>query len=192
MEIGRVVSFTGHRPDKLFGTYHLNNPKAKQLASELMKVIEKLIVECNATHFITGGALGTDQIAFICVDNLKKKHPHIQNILAIPFKNQEKVWKDETDVKRYNKIKERADQVIYVDEIPHYNADKSVEIGEYSAKKMQLRNIYMVDQSQIVVAVFDGTKGGTKNCVNYAKKKEKKILVLNPDKDFKLDKQLIE
>lgn len=191
MEIGRVVSFTGHRPEKLFGSYDLNNPKAKTLANELIKVIEQLITKANVTHFISGGALGADQVAFICVNKLKQKYPHIQNILAVPFKNQDSVWKSETDRNRYYKIKDMADEVVYVDEIEYYNKDNTVPVGDYSAKKMQLRNIYMVDQSQIVVAVYDGTKGGTANCVNYAKKKEKKIIALNPQKDFKIDKELI-
>ena len=40
------------------------------------------------------------------------------------------------------------------------------------------RNIYMVDKSSLVVAVFNGEKGGTKNTVDYAVKNGKKILNL--------------
>lgn len=191
MNENKTVSFTGHRPDKLFGTYEINNDRAKLLMSELMKVIEQLIQEKNVTRFVSGGALGTDQLAFMAVHQMKKKYPTIENILAVPFANQAAVWKKETDIKRYEKIKQLADTTVYVDEIDHYNVDKKVEIGEYSARKLQLRNIYMVDQSDIVVAVFDGTEGGTKNCLNYAVKKEKEIIVLNPTLEFKLDRQLL-
>jgi uncharacterized phage-like protein YoqJ len=45
---------------------------------------------------------------------------------------------------------------------------------------MQKRNEYMVDNSDIVIAVWDGSKGGTYNCVKYAEKLGKKIIVINP------------
>jgi len=189
MNIGRVVSFTGHRPNELFGTYDLNNPKAKMLATKMLQVIEELIETEGASHFISGGALGTDQIAFICVNKLKQKYPHIKNILAIPFRNQDSNWKGEQDKKRYEKIKSLADDVVFVDEIDYYNKDKSVEVGAFSNKKMQLRNMYMVDQSQIVVAVYNGQKSGTQNCVNYAERKKKKIIVMDPNQNFERVKE---
>jgi len=190
MEMGKVVSFTGHRPDKLFGTYEFNNPRTKKLVNEMMIILEQLIQKAGVTHFISGGALGADQVAFICVNKMKEKYPDIQNIMAIPFRNQDIVWKSENDKQRYQKLKTLADEIVYVDEIDYYNKDSKVPVGDYSAKKMQLRNIYMVDQSQILVAVFDGSDGGTKNTVTYAKKKKKKILVLNPEKEFKFDKEM--
>lgn len=45
---------------------------------------------------------------------------------------------------------------------------------------MQKRNEYMTDNSDIVIAVWDGSKGGTANCVRYAKKLNKEIIVINP------------
>jgi len=45
---------------------------------------------------------------------------------------------------------------------------------------MQKRNEYMVDNADIVIAVWDGTKGGTCNCVRYAKKLGKDIVIINP------------
>jgi uncharacterized phage-like protein YoqJ len=189
MNIGKVVSFTGHRPNEIFGTYELENPKAKLLAKKMIKVIEHLIETEGASHFISGGALGTDQIAFICVNKLKEKHPHIKNIIAIPFRNQDANWKSETDKTRYEKIKKLADDVVFVDEIDYYNKDKSVEVGAFSKKKMQLRNMYMVDQSQILVAVFNGEKSGTKNCVDYAQHKKKKVIVMDPNHEFDIKKE---
>jgi uncharacterized phage-like protein YoqJ len=199
------VSFTGHRPKQLFGTYDTDNPKAKLLASKLLETIESLIINREADTFITGGALGADQIAYICVHHLKKKHPHIKNILAIPYKKQPKGWKEQLEkakknnwkntvselektVHRYQRMVELADEVVYVDEIPKYQPRtmKKEEIGEHSNAKLQLRNIYMVDHSEIVVAVFDGKKGGTYNCVEAAKKRKKEIIVLDPNNDFEV------
>jgi uncharacterized phage-like protein YoqJ len=37
----------------------------------------------------------------------------------------------------------------------------------YSARKMQIRNERMVHDADVHLAVWDGTSGGTSNCVNY-------------------------
>jgi uncharacterized phage-like protein YoqJ len=39
-----------------------------------------------------------------------------------------------------------------------------------AAAKMQVRNEWMVDSSDGVVALWNGTAGGTANCVRYAEK----------------------
>ena len=51
---------------------------------------------------------------------------------------------------------------------------------------MQLRNQYMVDQADYIVAAWDGTKGGTGNCVDYAVKQHKTIYCLDPKSEFDL------
>ena len=38
----------------------------------------------------------------------------------------------------------------------------------------------MVDHSDCVIAVWDGSRGGTGNCVEYARKQEKHILYITP------------
>lgn len=57
---------------------------------------------------------------------------------------------------------------------------KGYEIGKYYPTKMQKRNMYMVDNSDVVVSVWDGSNGGTGNCVSYAMNHNKKIINLNP------------
>ena len=51
---------------------------------------------------------------------------------------------------------------------------------EYKPYLMQKRNEYMVDQSDKVIAVWDGSKSGTYNCIKYTKKQNKEIIVINP------------
>ena len=46
---------------------------------------------------------------------------------------------------------------------------------------MNLRNKYMVDNSDLLLAVWNGKKGGTANTVKYARKKEKEVVIINPD-----------
>ena len=175
-----TICFTGHRPDKL-GGYDWNTPKNRLIMKNLTELIEKEILENNAKTFIFGGALGIDQMAFEIVRKLQEHCYHdIKMILAVPFKNQAIKWFNKNDVKRYESQLEWADEVIYVDEIEGYEC-KNTYVGDYHPAKMDLRNRYMVDNSDLVIAVWNGTKGGTCNCVKYAKSKDKNIIFINPD-----------
>ena len=180
------LCFTGHRPDKL-GGYNPNNPIMLDLKQKLTALIEQLIVEKGISHFYTGGALGVDQLAFWCVHALKAKYPHIQNIVAIPFKNQSIKWSP-AQQKSYEEMLSLADEVIDVSHIPAYDSKEAPDlpIESFSSKKMHKRNEYMVDQARFVIAVYDGTNGGTSNCYRYAKKNERTVYVMNPKKEFEL------
>lgn len=46
-----------------------------------------------------------------------------------------------------------------------------VSDGEYAVWKMQTRNEAMVDAADELWALWDGSSGGTKNCIDYAKGK---------------------
>jgi uncharacterized phage-like protein YoqJ len=58
-------------------------------------------------------------------------------------------------------------------------------LGNYHPAKMQKRNEYMVDNSDFVIAVFDGEqKGGTFNCIKYALNQTNRNLqihIINPN-----------
>lgn len=183
-----TICFTGHRPDKL-GGYDWDTPKNKRIMQTLRTKIIELInsTEPNINHFkfICGGALGIDQMTFdICRDlrdsALKLNLCRIELELAMPFEKQASKWFNKTDVNRFNNQKHEADIVTLVDTLEGYKYDK-VPVGEYHPAKMSLRNQYMVDKTNKVIAVWNGSKGGTGNCVNYAKKQGKEIIVINPD-----------
>lgn len=42
--------------------------------------------------------------------------------------------------------------------------------GEYAPAKMQKRNEWMVRESDFILACWDGSPGGTANCVRYGEK----------------------
>lgn len=63
-----------------------------------------------------------------------------------------------TEKMRFNKIIKKAD---LVKEISNH----------YFTGCYQVRNEWMVDRSNLVIAVFNGQKSGTKNTVDYAKRK---------------------
>lgn len=56
-----------------------------------------------------------------------------------------------------------------------------VSTEPYSPWLMQKRNEYMVDNVDEVLAFFDGTTGGTKNCIDYANKMGKEVTIFDPN-----------
>lgn len=152
-----IVSFTGHRPNKL-GGYQTPNPTYTYIIQELNNVLLKI----KPDKAISGMALGWDQwAAQVCIDL------QIPFIAAIPFVGQEKIWPQSSkDI--YNSLLRKAIEQVIVCE------------GGYAAWKMQKRNEWMVDRSELVIACFDGTNGGTANCISYAKEKNKELIIINP------------
>ena len=187
--IKQTVCFTGHRPQAkcMFG-FNLNDERYKPLYKELTRTIELCINEEGITRFISGGALGVDQIAFWLIHKLKDKYLDIKNIVAVPFKNQDKVWTEEQKY-WYKKVLEKTDEIIFVDELNDFKyKTEGVPIGDYSRDKMQKRNEWMCDNSRIVIAVYDGSsKGGTRNCIYYARKMSKSVFRLFPQNNFELE-----
>ena len=175
----KTVCFTGHRPNKL-GGYNWNSKKniliRNCIKNEILILLEKYSNE--EFHFICGGALGFDQFAAECVIELRKLYPNrITLEIAVPFKNQPNKWFNKSDIERYYNQLKLADKVTYVDRLPDYGV-KGFKEDEYSVLKLNIRNNYMVDNSGIVIAYWDGSKSGTGtgNCINYAKKKGKEII----------------
>lgn len=171
------VCFTGHRPDKLYG-YDLNDTRYSALNRRIYDAISTLALEYDEIDFYSGGALGVDTLAFLLVNKLKRYSItcKIKNILAAPFLHQDVKW-SRGDVERYTKIKRNADDVIYVDMLDDYRMS-SLPIDTYHPDKMKARNRYMVDNSDIVIAIFDGSNGGTAHTVKYASKQGKKIITI--------------
>lgn len=176
-----TVCFTGHRPSKL-GGYDWMTEKNLNIMRALRKEIVTLIKIKSVNRFIFGGAIGIDQMAFAVALKLKReKYPEIRLIIAVPFRNQFVKW-NKKDQDKYSKYLQDADEVVYVDELEGTRYYCTLAgIGNYHRDKMQIRNEYMVDQSDFVIAVWDGTSGGTANCVRYA-----------IEKNFEFNKNLIQ
>ena len=121
----------------------------------------------KCTEAITGMALGVDTVFALAVLELKKEGYDIRLHCAIPCKNHSSKWFAES-VKMYNEILSKADTVKIVTDEP------------YQAWMMQKRNEYMVDLADKVIAVWDGTNGGTANCARYAMKKDKEVILMRP------------
>jgi uncharacterized phage-like protein YoqJ len=140
-----ILAVTGHRPEKLGGY-------SEQAFNKLVTLAEMVLDEYKPTLVLTGMALGWDQAVAQACDN-----KHVAFTACVPFYGQDSKWPD-TSKAIYAALCGLALKTVIVSE------------GGYSAAKMQIRNEYMVDHCDLLIALYDGTPGGTANCVNYAKK----------------------
>lgn len=158
-----TIAVTGHRPDKLFG-YDLMAPGYGAIRTEL----KKIFTEYGCAALWTGMALGIDQLAALAVLDLNDAGAGITLKAAIPCQGHSSRWPERSRL-LYDAILSKCQEKITVTPEP------------YAAWMMQKRNEYMVDRADLVVAVWDGGKnGGTWNCVNYALKKDRPVLRIDP------------
>ncbi len=164
---GRKICFSGHRPNKLLWGYDENATSCERFKIFMYEKLEYAILK-GYTYFISGMALGIDMICAEIVLNLKKKYPYIVLECAIPCLNQSQCW-TYASKKRYKKILLKADYVNFISK------------NRYSKSCMLNRNLYMVQNCDIVIAVWNGTKSGTANTINLAKKHGKKVIIVSPN-----------
>lgn len=161
------IAITGHRPNKLGNDYDLTSPLVLAIKAKLQEILTHDYLYYYDVRLISGMALGINTLfAQIAV---AQGYPFIAAISCI---QQHAKWTQ--------KSKE-----IYLDLINHTMCDKHyVSTEPYNNSCMQKRNIYMVDNCDILIAVWDGTSGGTVNCVAYARQVGKQIIIINPN-DFR-------
>lgn len=160
--------FTGHRPSKFTFGYNEEKPEFHAFKSVLRQMIVKAIGE-GYTHFVSGGALGVDTWAAELVLELKTGFTNITLEIAVPCIGQGSNWPKQSQ-KRYDELLARADLVTNV-------TDNTYEDNPSS---MLVRDIHMVNKSDLIIAAWDGTAGGTKHTHDYAKALGIKIWRLNP------------
>lgn len=152
------IAITGHRPNKLWNDYDLISPGMNKIKDELQHIINV----CKPDALISGMALGIDTLwAKLAVENNIILHAYI------PFKGQESVWT--------NKSKDLYYSLLEYAKIKIYCSDPG-----FAAYKMQIRNEQMVNDCDLLIAVWDGTSGGTANCVKYAEFVKNERIIINP------------
>ena len=118
----------------------------------------------SVIHFIPEVALVVDTDAANIV--LKYSYPMIMLECAIPCETQAVKWNER-------------DRDIYYDLLS--KSDKETLLQQkYTSDCMQKRNEYMVDNSDYIIAVWNGKPSGTGNTVKYAMKNNKVVLLVNP------------
>lgn len=165
----KTLCFTGHRrvPGKSYGEW-LGVDKT------VMDIIRAAYIK-GFRDFICGGAIGFDTLAATAVLEVMREY-NINLIMAIPFRNQPDKWPTEVQ-DNYHTILSQADEVVYVDE-----KFEMPNAGIYASHKMFIRNKYMVNESDAMVAcVSDVSTSGSAHCIRYAQSKGVPILIIDPN-----------
>ena len=154
--IDKTCCFTGHRPEKCKG-------KEEYIREQLATAIQKAIND-GVDTFITGMAPGVD--IWGAEEVLKTKHAYdgIKLVCAVPFQGVEKNRASEQQ-RVFADILNKADDVRYI-------------CRKYRRWCFHARDEWMVDHAARVIAVFNGTHGGTEFTINYAKKLNRDITMI--------------
>lgn len=138
-----ILAATGHRPQKLGGY-------GAHVDAALRRLAIWFLTTNRPDKVISGMALGWDMAWSEAAIEMG-----IPVIAAVPFGGQESAWPS-------------ASQDRYWQTLTQCERVEIVCDGTYAAWKMQKRNQWMVDNATHLIALWDGTSGGTANCVNYA------------------------
>lgn len=151
-----TLAGTGHRPDKLGGYTDQVYQLLRTIATEALRIHRPDVV-------ISGMAMGWDMALAATALDLR-----IPLVAAIPFHGQEAQWPSRVQL-FYTHLLAKADALVVTSK------------GEYAAHKMQTRNRWMVENCSKVLALYDGSGGGTANCVKYAWKMKRPVVHLWPE-----------
>lgn len=146
------IAFTGHRPDKL-GGYH-SNALQTAVRKALFETLANAVTD-GPLVAMSGMALGVDTWAAEACVELR-----IPFIAAVPFRGQDSRWPHRSQAV-YKSLLDKAQEVVVVSP------------GAYSVQAMHRRNEHMVDWAHHLLAVWDGSPGGTAACVAYARKRKR-------------------
>lgn len=152
--------FTGHRPEKL-------KIPEDRLVLLLEEEIRKAITG-GFTTYITGMAKGTDLIAGEIVLRLREQDDRLKLICALPHPGFGLHWGG-CWTERFQKVLAAADLVRTI-------------CPDFSYAAYQTRNEWMVRHSALVIAVFNGERGGTKNTMDYAQRTGVPCVVIGEEK----------
>lgn len=146
-----VCCFTGHRD--------FDREKCPDTYTKLIEEIKSAFKE-GCDYFITGAAKGLDYEASFAVNTLKADGFKIKLEAAVPYPQMNSHY--------------QCAYSIFSSDVKIYLSQK------YSKEIFHIRDRYMVDKSDIVIAVYDGRKsGGTYYTMKYAQKCGKKLVVIN-------------
>lgn len=145
--------FTGHRPEKLSWGNDESSPDCMALKERLSRALEELYRR-GFRHFISGMAQGCDLYFAEAALALREAYPDVVVEAAVPCPSQSKSWRE-------------ADRVRYQGILDRCNLETVVQ-QHYTQGCMLRRDRYMVDRSALLVAIYNGSSGGTRYTINYA------------------------
>ena len=158
--------FTGHRPDKLPSGYARDPAACAPLREALARVIRQTAAAGFDT-FWCGMALGADTWAAEEVLRLRDEEGvPLRLIGALPCPEQDSRWQP-ADRQHYRRLLARLDGQHLISE-------------HYTSWCMNARNRWMVEHAARLIAVFDGSPGGTANTIQYASQKGLELFIIPP------------
>ena len=160
--------FTGHRPEKLPWGVNESDPRCVALKRKIFDAVSGAYEE-GMRHFICGMARGCDFYFAEAVLELKKAHSDVMLEAAIPCPQQAERWSRDNQ-ERWRRLVAAADL-------------ETVVQSMYSPWCMMRRNQYMVDHSSLVIAIYDGSNGGTRRTLEYALKQGVSFVDLAPESE---------
>lgn len=168
MDQGKALAFTGHRPESLpFGENELSPACIRLKAMLLTEIMDR--ASQGYGIFYCGAARGSDIIFGKLVLLAKAtEYPNIRLICVVPHEEQARSWSERWR-DRYYGLLEQADEMVLLS-------------TRYTSGCYHRRNRFMVDRADVLIAVHDGSyTGGTAYTVEYARRKGKEIVIIDPD-----------
>jgi len=160
MIMGKTCCVTGHRPNTFPWKDHAEDTRLQALLKRIDTAVDTAL-SLGTEKFICGNALGVDTWTAQIVLEKKKLHPEIYLEIALPFA----LHNNHVDICRM--VQAQADLV-------HVVSTSKSRMAAYFD-----RNKYMVDNSDIIIAVYDGEKSpksGTQKTFEMAEKMGLKII----------------
>lgn len=157
--------FTGHRPQSFSWKYNEGDLRCILLKFRLKREIVRAIKQDCIQHFLTGMALGVDTWAAEIVLSLRKRW-HVTLECVLPCHDQDARWPQESR-ERYQSILAQCDKVTLLQ--THYSPDC-----------FDKRNRYLIDHSDLVIAVWNGSPSGTGSTIAYAAAQGKPVRQIHP------------
>ena len=125
----------------------------------LREVLERLVAERGVRVFYTGGMGEFDELFARTVRSMKRNDPRLRLILVLPYLTRqaatEKAW-----------YEGRYDEILIPAELD----------GIHPKAAIGLRNRWMVDRSDIVIAALHRNFGGAAAAVRYAEARGQKVV----------------
>lgn len=163
---GEIFAGTGHRPEKI--RLQGRNGYHPLVFRRLVELAKAALARYRPERVISGMAQGWDQALAVAATEVG-----IPFDAYIPFIGQEERWPEESQA-FYHTLLAKAERI-------HVTAELSPEERKDSrrvARAMNDRNRAMIRDSTTMLALYNGTPGGTGNTIRFCKEKGRKVIHL--------------
>jgi len=148
----KACAFTGHR--------RIESRHIQKLPELVLRAVQ-YAYDNGCRKFITGGAIGFDTLAAREIIKFRISHPDVSLVLALPCTNQDEHWSP-SQRDAYSYTLSVADEVIYISD-------------EYTETCMKERNLYLAEESDILIAYVSRSASGAGQTVRMANRLGREI-----------------